>query len=72
MCMGHKYNQILRGVLRCRAKAKRLGVFETTNSTLFNEFFFKALAQANADLASAQDKLAVIKRKVMVSNSGDV
>lgn len=29
--------------------------------------FFKALAQANADLASAQDKLAVIKRKVMVS-----
>lgn len=27
----------------------------------------KALAQANADLASAQEKLAVIKRKVMVS-----
>lgn len=30
-------------------------------------FFVKALAQANADLASAQDKLAVIKRKVGVS-----
>lgn len=34
----------------------------------------KALAQANADLASAQDKLAVIKRKVAVgiNNKSDM